>query len=47
MINKNSTKEEEQGDRDVLMAEIKRGLKSLLSMLGSSIERMEQEVKND
>jgi len=47
MINENSTKEEDQGDREVIMAEIKQDLKSLLSMLGSSIERMEQEVKND
>ena len=47
MIDKNSTKEEDQGDRDVIMAEIKQDLKSLLSMLGSSIESMEQDVKND
>jgi len=47
MIDENSTKEEDQGDREVIMAEIKQDLKSLLSMLGSSIESMEQDVKND
>lgn len=51
MINESSIKKEvlESGkpDRDVVMAEIKQNLKALLSIHGSALERMEQEVEHD
>jgi hypothetical protein len=58
MINENSTKEEAvqqegdaskelQGDRNVIMAEIKQNLKALLSIHGAALESMERETKND